>query len=82
MKLNANNAVLELKPGQIVTLDDADGASVTVRTGSLWITEEGELKDIVLSPGEKRVITHPGRTLMQAMRTTWVAICTPQMALN
>ena len=82
MELNANTAVLELKPGQIVTLDDAPGASVMARCGSVWITEEGEANDIVLGAGEKRVIANNGRTLIQAMQVSWISIRSPQLALN
>ena len=82
MQVHSDTAVLELKPGQIITLDDAPGASVLARCGSLWITEEGERADIVLHAGEKRVIAKRGRTLIQAMQTSWISIRTTQLALN
>ena len=74
MNLDTDTAVLELKPGQVLTLDDAEGTSVRLRCGSLWITEEGNVADIVLGAGERRVISHRGRTLIQAMKTSWVSI--------
>ena len=74
MDLRTQSAVLELKPGQVVTLDDAEGTSVRTRCGAVWLTEEGEAKDFVLSAGERRVIANPGRTLIQAMQTSWVSI--------
>ena len=81
MELNVDDAVLELKAGQVITLDDAIGASVQARLGSVWITEEGDARDIVLGPGEQRVIKRAGRTLIQAMQTSWVAIRNPQLAM-
>ena len=81
MELKVDNAVLELKAGQVITLDDAIGASVQARLGSLWITEEGDVRDIVLGPGEQRVIKRAGRTLIQAMQTSWISIRTPQLAM-
>jgi len=74
MNLNTDTAVLELKSGQVLTLDDAEGTSVRLRCGALWITEEGNRDDIVLGAGENRVIAHRGRTLIQAMKTSWVSI--------
>ena len=81
MELNVGNAVLELKAGQVITLDDAIGASVQARLGSVWITEEGDVRDIVLGPGEQRVIKRAGRTLIQAMQTSWISIRTPQLEM-
>ena len=74
MDLKTESAVLELKPGQVIALDDAQGASVRARCGSIWITEEGEKRDFVLGAGERRVIMRAGRTLIQAMQTSWVSI--------
>jgi hypothetical protein len=74
MQLRTDTAVLELKPGQLVALDDAAGTSVSTRCGSVWITEEGERADFVLVAGERRVIGRPGRTLIQAMQPSWVSI--------
>jgi DUF2917 family protein len=81
MELKANTARLELKAGEVVTLDDAVGASVQARLGSVWITEEGDVRDIVLGPGEQRVIARAGRTLIQAMQTSWISIRTKQLAM-
>jgi|EndMetStandDraft_4_1072995.scaffolds.fasta_scaffold1259105_1 hypothetical protein len=81
MELKLDSAVLELKAGEVVTLDDAIGASVQARLGSVWITEEGDVRDIVLGPGENRVIKRAGRTLIQAMQTSWISIRTPQLAM-
>lgn len=82
MELKVNDAVLELKAGQVITLDDATGASVLARCGSVWITEEGNARDIVLGAGEKRVIARAGRTLIQALQTSWISIRNPQLALQ
>ena len=54
MDLKTESAVLELKPGQVIALDDAQGASVRARCGSVWITEEGEKRDFILGAGERR----------------------------
>lgn len=78
MELKTNAAVLELKPGQIVTLEDASGASIQTRCGTVWITEEGEPRDFVLGAGERRVVSNRGRTLIQAMKPSWISIRTPQ----
>jgi hypothetical protein len=40
----------------------------------VWITEEGEPRDFVVGPGEAFVVTRPGRTVVQAMAATRVAL--------
>lgn len=74
MELNTDTAVVELQAGQIITLDDAEGTSVRARCGAVWITEEGIRDDFVLGAGENRVISQGGRTLIQAMETSWISI--------
>lgn len=74
MKLHSEAAVLELKAGELLVLEDSPGASILARCGSVWVTEEGEPRDFVLGAGEKRVVAHPGRTLIQAMSTSWISI--------
>ncbi len=82
MRLATDTAVLELQPGQILTLDDAAGISVRARCGTVWITEEGVLADYVLSAGENRVIANDGRTLVQAMDCSWVSVRPADPILN
>lgn len=80
MDLITESAVLELQPGQVIALDDAQGTSVRARCGTVWLTEEGQKQDYVLGAGERRVIASPGRTLIQAMQTSWVSIRPLQIA--
>jgi hypothetical protein len=82
MNINTNAATLELKAGQVLALDDARGTTVKAKCGALWITEEGNPSDIVLGAGEGRVISRGGRTLIQAMKRTWVSICQGSNALE
>jgi flagellar motor switch protein FliM len=80
MDLRTESAVLELQPGQVIALEDAQGTVVRARCGTLWLTEEGQRQDFVLGAGERRVIASPGRTLIQAMKTSWVSIRPMQFA--
>ena len=74
MVLNVNAPELALDRGQVLTLDDAAGTCIHARTGQVWITEEGSVKDNVLGPGEVFVVGHAGRTVVQAMKPAWVSL--------
>lgn len=74
MNLQLEAPVLAMETGQLLCLDDARGTSIQSRLGTVWITEEGELRDFVVGPGEAFLVTRPGRTLVQAMAPARVAL--------
>jgi hypothetical protein len=74
MELTVTAPQLALDRGQVLTLDDAAGTRIQARIGTLWVTEEGSLKDHILGPGEAITVSHSGRTVVQAMNPAWLAI--------
>ena len=82
MQLNVNAPVLALKAGQVLTLDDAEGLRILTRTGTVWVTEEGSRKDHIVGPGDTLIVARPGRTVVQALKATWVSIGCGPVAAN
>ena len=74
MTMPTDNSLLELATGQVVTLDDAVGARIRARFGTLWVTEEGDTADHIVGAGDVRVIAHEGRTVVQALAPSWLSI--------
>jgi hypothetical protein len=74
MQLQLHAPSLSLEAGQVVTLDDACGTRITTRTGTVWVTEEGDTRDHVVGPGEALVVTRNGRTLVQALKSSWISL--------
>ena len=74
MNLNLDQPTLALDAGQVMTLDDAEGSRISARLGSVWVTFEGSMKDVILGPGESVVVTRSGRTVVQALRQSFVTI--------
>lgn len=72
MHLNVTTSRISLRPGEVVALDDAEGVHIRTTAARLWVTEEGDQSDFVVAPGEDFVVSHPGRTLVQALDATWV----------
>ena len=74
MDMIIESPVLALEPGQVVTLDDAQGVRIRATGGSVWVTYEDNLKDLVIGPGETLVIARNGRTVVQALQPAHVAL--------
>ena len=82
MNLQLQQPVIALEPGQVVTLDDAQGTRIFARAGTVWVTEEGEMRDHVIGPGDALVIARPGRTLVQALKPSWISLADGAAAAN
>lgn len=66
MKLEINAGALRIARGQTLKLRDSVGSTLCAREGTVWITEEGSRKDVVLENGACYRIGKPGLTLVQA----------------
>ena len=74
MNLTLEQPTLALDAGEVVTLDDASGSRISARLGSVWVTFEGSTRDVILGPGESVIVTRDGRTVVQALRQSFVTI--------
>jgi DUF2917 family protein len=60
----------DLRAGSILRMSNALGRAVLVFEGEVWITQDGDQRDIVLAGGESFSVDHPGLTLVEALRDT------------
>ncbi|HEX7953635.1 MAG TPA: DUF2917 domain-containing protein [Burkholderiales bacterium] len=67
MKVEIRDCALELQPGQILRLCAASGTLVACAAGTLWMTQEGVLRDDFLRAGESARIGSTGVTLLEAV---------------
>ena len=61
-----------------VALRDARGSTVTSISGTLWLTMEGDSRDIVLDPGASFVVERDGLTIVAAHQASVVDVAGPQ----
>lgn len=66
--------VWDLAPGEIVELDGARGTTLRVTRGTLWITQERDVRDIVLSAGDTFTIDRGGLTVVEARGNATVCV--------
>ena len=82
MQLNTQAPVLFLEHGEVLTLDDAKGVRIGARTGTVWVTQEGRFQDDIVSPGDAIVVGNGGRTIVQALRASWITLAPRPEAAN
>ena len=61
-------AAISLPRGQLQRMQDARGQLVVCLQGSLWLTQEGDTRDVVLEVGDEVRIDRDGLTLLHALR--------------
>ena len=66
--------VWQLAAREHVLLDDAKGTTLRVTRGTLWITLEHDLRDVVISAGEAFTVDRPGRTIVEAQSRATVRV--------
>ena len=66
--------IWELASGEFVRLDGARGTTLRVTRGTLWLTQERDVRDILLSAGDVFTIERGGVTLVEALDGATVCV--------
>ena len=74
MQIEINRSTVYLARDGLIALRDAKGTQICCQSGSLWVTQEGEIKDAVLAPGEALTIANAGLTLITALHSSALAL--------
>jgi hypothetical protein len=64
VKVSPDGSMLQLRDRQHVNMQDASGWTVKALAGSVWITQEGDNRDIALDEGESFTLDRNGSTLV------------------
>ncbi len=73
---------LKLAHHAIFTMPDAQGIEVRCLSGSVWLTLDGDRRDIVLSAGETfRADTHV-RALVSALEPSCIAVASEHLSVR
>jgi hypothetical protein len=67
MHTDLNLATTSLKRGQMQREQDARGSLVQCLSGTLWLTQQGDARDIVLEAGDEARIEHDGLSILIAL---------------
>lgn len=58
---------IPLRHGDTRRIEHGQGLHVQCLTGTLWLTQDGDLRDIVLEPGEGATIERDGLSVVTAL---------------
>ena len=61
-----HGTIIELPQRETLTLPDMRGTTLRITRGTVWITQEGDLNDIVLRAGDTWVVERNGLTILEA----------------
>ena len=80
MQIEINRSILSLAREGLVAIRDGQGTRIVCHTGSLWITQECDVKDSVLIAGESFTVRNRGLTLLTALSASELTIIEPRAA--
>jgi Protein of unknown function (DUF2917) len=74
MEIKLESPRFALAAGELVRIENARGTSIRCAEGLLWVTQEGDHNDYVVSATDVLPIDRNGRTVVHAMRPTTFSI--------
>ena len=74
MRLELNQDELCMKRRQILNVRGGIGHVIACHSGSIWVTQEGELRDIILGAGESLALERKGPVLVQALEQSAISL--------
>ena len=77
MRVNASPFRVSLQWGRPLSVADGKGTCISARRGIVWITQDHDLRDVVLCAGESFVLDHPDTAIVQALDRAEVLIVPP-----
>ena len=78
MQIGLRQANIALEARHTMALTDAAGADVEVLAGHVWVTTDGDLRDVFLESGEAHTIGRNGLTIINAVEPSVVHVQPPR----
>jgi hypothetical protein len=69
---------LHLGQGNLLRIEDGGGLLVSVTQGQVWLTEEGDSRDVVLESGQSFRLQHRGLSLVYALEPAGLTLSAPR----
>lgn len=68
---------IDLGYEQLLTFEGRPGTRVRVLYGSMWLTEEGDLRDVIAHCGEEVTLSSDGRSVIEGLGAARVQVIEP-----
>jgi hypothetical protein len=77
MQIEITCSTFTLAPAGLLAVQDGIGTRIVCRSGSLWVTQEGDVKDSIVGPASVLTIRKPGRTVITALESSSLTLIEP-----
>lgn len=77
MQIEITCSAFTLAPAGLLTVQDGIGTRIVCRSGYLWITQQGDVKDSILGPTDELTIRKSGRTVITALESASLTLIEP-----
>ena len=74
MNMHKTHLKHQIGPRHGLALRDARGRTVTCLNGSVWLTMEGDTRDVILEPGATFAVDRDGLTILAAQQPSVVQV--------
>ena len=74
MRAHSEGSLVELNAHRLLRIRDGNGLTVSCDAGEIWITQESDLRDIVLVPGERFTLDRTGLALLHPVTDALVRL--------
>ena len=71
--------VLDIKPVRLAartvhSIEGGKGLQVTAVAGAVWLTQDGDLRDVVLTRGQSFILDRQGRAVLYALKDAAIVV--------
>jgi len=74
MNIEFNQDELCMTPRQLLRVRDGIGHAIACHRGSVWVTQDGDPRDVILRAGESFTLDREGPALVQAFQAGTISI--------
>ncbi len=79
MHIEITRSTVTLARHSLLAVRDGAGTRIICRSGSLWITQEGDIKDTIVGPTDCFTLRKSGLTLVTALQSSSLTLMEPDV---
>ncbi|MEO8936971.1 MAG: DUF2917 domain-containing protein [Burkholderiaceae bacterium] len=68
MQIKSRRELIPVPKGNLLTLSQGGPVEIGCESGTVWITQDNDVRDVVLNAGEQFVSDRPGTVLVYALQ--------------
>jgi len=74
MNIRLEHTAVRLGAGETISVIDGKGARVAVTSGRVWVTQEHDIRDVMLTRGQSFVLDRDGTAIVEALADAEIAL--------